>query len=334
MEPEPAPNSRINPEKPGTIAEYPAVFSTKINPTLDLPSRDPRYAVSSWSLGRIESLAKARFEIKRLSNDNLENWKGRSEHIYSAIAQSVRASSAIEGEEVYVQEAEIPKFPLSSKNDDPSLTADEIERRHRAGVDIYDTYIWALNAPSDQQFDIDFIMELHRRMFHNAMPDKAGKIRTENLTISGGGYRVDTVPWRSVRKVLTTLADRFDFQKNLAETGRYSIFMLAGEFVVDYLAIHPFEDGNGRLARLLSTYFLEKAGYHFPRFYPLDFVIRERNVDYYKALFDSQCNWMTEKEDLTPWMEFYIESVELQFKRSIEYLRKQQLGEKTKIASR
>jgi Fic family protein len=91
--------------------------------------------------------------------------------------------------------------------------------------------------------------------------------------------------------------------------------------VVDFLAIHPFSDGNGRTARLLSTYLLERAGYHFARFYSLDTIILERQQAYYKALFDSQREWYKESEDLTPWVEFYLNAIFTQWLRAHEAIR-------------
>jgi Fic family protein len=88
--------------------------------------------------------------------------------------------------------------------------------------------------------------------------------------------------------------------------------------VLDFLAIHPFHDGNGRAARLLSTYLLERSGYHVARFYPLDSVILENRDAYYEALFRAQQRWYQPDEDLTPWIELYTDMVFQQYLRAFQ----------------
>ena len=72
------------------------------------------------------------------------------------------------------------------------------------------------------------------------------------------------------------------------------------------------------MARLLSTYLLERSGYHFARFYPLDSVILETRGAYYEALFRAQRDWWGAQEDLTPWIEYYVDSVYAQYLRAYQ----------------
>jgi Fic family protein len=94
--------------------------------------------------------------------------------------------------------------------------------------------------------------------------------------------------------------------------------LATAEFILDFLAIHPFHDGNGRAARLLSTYLLERSGYHFARFYPVDNIILENREAYYDALFSSQRRWYQVDEDLTPWVEFYTDVIFNQYVRAFQ----------------
>ena len=311
----------------GTISTDSFPKRIVIDPELELPNKDLRYQVTSWTLGRLERLAKSRLEISKLTKEDLNRWQSREKGLIGGIAQSVRASSEIEGEVVYVEKAEIPPFPTTSKEEELGVSDEEFERRKIAGDDIYDAYIWALNHEAHQLLSIDFILELHRKMFARAYPFSAGQLKNEGIVIKGAPYYVTTVSPKKAREYLRNMTARMQHQCEQAHKGRYNHFLLAGEFVLDFLAIHPFEDGNGRFARLLSTYLLEKAGYHFPRFYPLDNVIRERRAEYYERLFMAQSGWMTTSEDLTPWMNFYIECVEVQCSRTMEYLNKKNLQE-------
>lgn len=84
-----------------------------------------------------------------------------------------------------------------------------------------------------------------------------------------------------------------------------SLFLVAAEFACDFLAI----------PRLLSAYLLERGGYHFTRLYPLDQVVIDSRADYYRALSSSQRNWHTNREDLTPWINFFVGAVFEQWER-------------------
>jgi Fic family protein len=100
---------------------------------------------------------------------------------------------------------------------------------------------------------------------------------------------------------------------------------MIAEFILDFLAIHPFEDGNGRAARLLSTYLLERSGYNFTRFYPLDQVIMDSRNAYFEALFEAQSKWYQKDENMTPWIVFYVDAIFKQWERSLAEIRDKSL---------
>jgi Fic family protein len=126
---------------------------------------------------------------------------------------------------------------------------------------------------------------------------------------------VKTLPPEKTESFLRALCERVNRSLIAAETSR---FLTTAEFVLAFLAIHPFHDGNGRAARLLSTYLLERSGYHFARFYPLDTVILENRDAYYEALFRAQQRWYQPDEDLTPWIELYTDMVFQQYLRAFQ----------------
>ena len=73
--------------------------------------------------------------------------------------------------------------------------------------------------------------------------------------------------------------------------------ILIANFIFEFLAIHPFRDGNGRLSRALTTLLLLKTGYTYVPYVSLDEIIEERKIDYYLALRKTQSKHKTEKED-------------------------------------
>ncbi len=75
--------------------------------------------------------------------------------------------------------------------------------------------------------------------------------------------------------------------------------------VLDFLCIHPFADGNGRTARLLTLLLLYRAGYTVGRYISLERVIEESRDTYYEALEASSANWREGEHDPFPWLEYF-----------------------------
>lgn len=78
-------------------------------------------------------------------------------------------------------------------------------------------------------------------------------------------------------------------------------------FVYDFLSIHPFQDGNGRLSRLLTTLLLMKSGYLWIQYVSLEHEIESNKKNYYKVL--RSCQAQRPKEDISAWIEFFLSSL-------------------------
>lgn len=82
--------------------------------------------------------------------------------------------------------------------------------------------------------------------------------------------------------------------------------LLIPAYVLDFLCIHPFLDGNGRMARLLTLLLLYRAGYHVGRFVSLEAQIERSKESYYEALYKSSQGWHEGRHDLMPWIEYFL----------------------------
>jgi Fic family protein len=82
--------------------------------------------------------------------------------------------------------------------------------------------------------------------------------------------------------------------------------LLVGSYVFDFLAIHPFRDGNGRMARLLTLLALYHAGYEVGRFISLERLIAESKETYYDALEASGRGWHEGEHDIKPWLNYFL----------------------------
>jgi Fic family protein len=88
--------------------------------------------------------------------------------------------------------------------------------------------------------------------------------------------------------------------------------LVIGIFIVRFLAIHPFQDGNGRLSRVLTTLLLLKSGYTYVPFSSLETVIEDNKDSYYLALRRTQKNLDSENPNWNPWLLFFLRSLKRQ----------------------
>lgn len=85
--------------------------------------------------------------------------------------------------------------------------------------------------------------------------------------------------------------------------------ILISAFIVDFLCVHPFNDGNGRMSRLLTTLLLYRAGYVVGKYVSLESKIEKTKESYYKALEKSDINWNREENDITPFIKYILGTV-------------------------
>ena len=88
--------------------------------------------------------------------------------------------------------------------------------------------------------------------------------------------------------------------------------LIVAVFVVVFLAVHPFQDGNGRLSRTLTTLLLLRAGYDYVPYASLESVIEENKDLYYKALRRTQTTLKGDAPDWEPWIGFFLRCLKKQ----------------------
>lgn len=101
------------------------------------------------------------------------------------------------------------------------------------------------------------------------------------------------------------------------ETKKIHSLMVIAIFIVLFLAIHPFQDGNGRLSRLLTTLLMLKSGYIYSPYSSLESIIEANKESYYLALQRTQKGWQNNQPDWNPWLLFFFQCLQLQ-KRHLE----------------
>ncbi len=158
----------------------------------------------------------------------------------------------------------------------------------------------------------NYIKQLHRDLLQ--FSDKDVKHRGEYKTLSNNVEAFDE-NGKSIGVVFET-ASPFDTPRRMTELVDWLDKMLTDKllhplfaisiFVVVFLAIHPFQDGNGRLSRILTSLGLLRSGYAYIAYCSLESIIEQNKENYYLALRRTQGTLHTNKPDWQPWLEFFL----------------------------
>jgi Fic family protein len=156
-----------------------------------------------------------------------------------------------------------------------------------------------------QPLSIPFVLHLHRQLFEHA-GGRGGYLKTdENFIVSYESGHREVVfkppPPKDTEFLLGETIDRYNAAKR-DQVGHPLV--LVGALILDFLAIHPVADGNGRLARLLTTYVLLAQGYGVARYVSLEQRIYGSKNTYYDRLFESQQGWHTGEHTIWPWVSY------------------------------
>jgi Fic family protein len=155
------------------------------------------------------------------------------------------------------------------------------------------------------------ILHLHRLLFaHTAVP--GGAFKTEdNLVVDRSPDGSTTVRFKPVSAASTPFAidDLIKRYEHAVAAGEHHPVLLSGLFVLDLLVIHPFVDGNGRVARLLTSVMLSEHGYTVGHYVSLEQTIAESADAYYQALLDSTHGWHQGTADPWPWLGYFTSMI-------------------------
>lgn len=111
------------------------------------------------------------------------------------------------------------------------------------------------------------------------------------------------------------MAELIDWLNETRNSSRLHPLLIIGVFVVVFLEIHPFQDGNGRLSRILTTLLLLQEGYAYVPYSSLESVIEHSKESYYLGLRQTQGTIRTATPDWQPWLKFFLRALHQQMKR-------------------
>lgn len=165
------------------------------------------------------------------------------------------------------------------------------------------------------------IKQLHRDLLRHSAKDERHRGAYKTLSNSVAAF---DARGRSLGVVFET-ASPFDTPRRMTELvawlhearalGRLHPLLIVAVFVVVFLEIHPFQDGNGRLSRALTTLLLLQAGYAYVPYSSLESVVENSKESYYLALRQTQGTIRADRPDWQPWLLFFLRALQQQKRR-------------------
>ena len=215
-----------------------------------------------------------------------------------AIIQSVESSNRIEG--VIVDAGRLK--PLIDGVQKPKDRPEEEIVGYRRALS------WIFKRKKKEELTSEIIQHLHK-LCQGGMISDAGGWKTKNNEIieidSKGDRKVRFVPLeaRLTPKAMKELCKEY---ADIADRNELPVLLAIATCVFDFLCIHPFRDGNGRVSRLLTTFLLSQAGFEVCRYISLERLVEENKEDYYEVLKKCSSGWHKNKNELLPWINFFL----------------------------
>ncbi|QUE87282.1 Fic family protein [Exiguobacterium alkaliphilum] len=215
-----------------------------------------------------------------------------------AVIQSTKASNAIEG--IVVTESRL--HTIMSKTSDPA-------DRSEAEIAGYRDVLNLIHASAqDIPINPNILLQLHKELY-KFVPVEGGRWKNIDNEISetfpDGTRRTRFVPVPAF-ETPTAVQALCDSVKERRQNEDVDSLILTSMFVLDFLSIHPFNDGNGRMARLVTLLLLYQFGFEVGRYISLEKIVEERKEDYYESLRLSSIHWHENRQDPFPWINYLL----------------------------
>ena len=212
--------------------------------------------------------------------------------------QSTKSSNAIEG--IYTNDARLNE--LMNKKAEPRNRNEEEIAGYRHVLDIiHENYAYI-------EFNKNDILTLHNQLYSYSYVNYKGKFKTLDNTI----MEVDALGNRKVRFQPVSSFETENYFNKMVEAYNKAVkenipaLILIPVLIHDFLCIHPFDDGNGRMSRLLTLLLLYKFGYFVGRYISIEMLIEDSKESYYEELKRSSEKWHTGENDEIPFIRYML----------------------------
>ena len=223
-----------------------------------------------------------------------------------ATIESIGSSTRIEGSKMSNEEVEdfVNAIKISSFK----------SRDEQEVFGYYDTLNVILKSFQEIDISKNHIHHLHKTLLNKSTKDNRhrGKYKSlSNKVVANypDGKQKIIFNTTEVHLVDSEMQYAIDWTNKVMQSEEIHPLITIATFVYEFLSIHPYQDGNGRLSRLITTLLLIKSEYDFVQYASVEYEIEKRKKDYYKALMAGQKNRNTKKEKINDWILFFLETL-------------------------
>jgi Fic family protein len=223
-----------------------------------------------------------------------------------ATIQSIGSSTRIEG-------SSLTDVEIASLIKNLKITKLQTRDQQEVGG-YYDTLETIINSYDGIDLTLSNIHGLHHLLLKYSSKDDRHRGKFKELT----NKVVAAYPDGTTRVIFNTTApflvekemsELIDWTNKTLSEGEIHPLIIIVTFIYEFLSIHPYQDGNGRLSRLLTNLLLIKSDYKFVLYVSLENIIEQKKAAYYQALMEGQRERYKESERIHKWVLFFLESL-------------------------
>ncbi len=236
-------------------------------------------------------------------------------------------------ENIYLKElrkiATIESIGSSTRIEGGTLTDKEIEellkdvkiaklktRDEQEVIGYYDTLEIIYENYDNIRLTENYIKQLHQNLLRHS--DKETRHRGQYKFLSNkvvanypGGIQKVIFKTTDVHLVENEMRDLIDWTNDQFKKKEIHPLIITANFVYEFLSIHPFQDGNGRLSRLITTLILLQQDYMFIQYVSFENLIEKTKKEYYQALMEGQKNRNKENESISKWVLYFLDKLNI-----------------------
>ncbi|MCI5677914.1 MAG: Fic family protein [Acholeplasma sp.] len=213
--------------------------------------------------------------------------------------QSTSSSNKIEG--IYTTDKRINEI-VNQKVEPKNRNEEEIAGYRDVLTLIHENYNFI-------DINQNTVLQLHRDLYKYTGYSYGGKFKNSQNFIEeeneNGKKKIRFTPLSPIETPIA-IEDLCKNYNNLVNNELCDLLVLIPIFILDFLSIHPFNDGNGRMSRLLTLLLLYKANYMVGKYISIEKIIEETKDSYYDTLEKSSINWYNNENDYSYFVEYYL----------------------------
>ena len=244
-----------------------------------------------------------------------------------ALIQSTGASNRIEG--IYTTDKRLKEL-VEQKAEPRNRSEQEIAGYREVLATIHESYEYIGPRPN-------WILQLHRDLYSYSQSAVGGSYKNADNVIAETDEegrqktRFIPVPAFQTAEAMEEMCRAF---LEAWEADHMDKLLLIPMFILDFLCIHPFNDGNGRMSRLLTLLLYYKAGYLVGKYISMEMLIERTKETYYEALQASSIGWHENENSYEPFVKYYLGIIQKaynEFESRVEHLKNRSLSKPERI---